>query len=84
MSKKVVTVTIDGRAHDVTYDKKVKNLMVEYTVRVHDIMLKQKGVAYYRFHVYSKNVVFPDGTKSPVEKKIKQEIATSIVEAETR
>lgn len=84
MKKKVVAVTIDGREHSVTYDKKVKNLMVEYTVQVHDRILKQKGAENYRFQLYSKNIIFPDGTKSPAEKNIKQKIAEAIVKADAK
>lgn len=81
MKNKVVNVVIGGRAHAVTYDKKVKNLMVEYTVQVRDRLLKQKGIDNYRFQVYSKNTVFPDGTKSAEEKDIKQIIANAIIES---
>ncbi len=82
MKSKVINVSIDGREHAVTYDKKIKNLAVEYTVQVHDRILKQKGVGYYRFQVYSKTVVLPDGTKSPEEKNIKLAVARAIVENE--
>lgn len=83
MKKKVVTVTIDGRDYAVSYSKKVKNLMVEYTVQVHDSLLRQKGVEnYYRFQLYSKRIIFPDGTKSTIEKNIKQKIAECIVDAD--
>lgn len=84
MKNKVATVTIDGREHNVTYHKKVKNLVVEYMVQVHDRMLKQKGVENYRFHLYSKNIIFPDGTKSPSEKQVKQKIAEAIAEVDAK
>jgi len=80
MKNKVIHVAIYGREHALSYDKKIKNLAVEYTVQVHDRLLKQKGVDNYRFHVYSKNVVFPDGTQSQQEKEIKQTIAQAIME----
>ncbi len=85
MKYKVANVTIDGRTYAVSYNKKVKNLVVEYAVQIHSSLLQQKGVGSFRFQVYSPtNIIFPDGTKTAVEKDIKLKIANGVVETEGR
>jgi hypothetical protein len=79
MPPKVISLEIGGRTHTIGFDKKLKNTTPEYSVQVHD-SLRVRGIDNFRFHVFGKNIVFPDGTKTAEEKTIKQTIASHILE----
>jgi hypothetical protein len=84
MKNQVVSLELGGRTRSVSFDKKIKNTTQEYTVQVSDSLLKTRGVDNFRFHVFGKNIVFPDGTKTAEEKAMKLAIANAILEHEKK